>query len=320
MARETFRQWGSTSDPAVRTQLLRVRINYATALARLGFPLEAREKLEACVSDAFRPALGPHLKAEILRRLGNILRDESQQESTRSARLQKAEEALAFYKRSLELEPEHLETLALTAAASLFLDAPESDLRGHAYEKARQILQIDRKLPDSVRVNAQTTRWRAAAHAVLGEVDAALQAYGDMQKAPDVTATDLADARHNAQFLAEALGMPRDFFKKAFPPLQLVVFVGHLPDLPDQPPRFPNSSIEQVRRNIRAKVAEMDVRVGFVSAAAGADLLFIEALLERNGTVHIVLPWGATSSSAPASAPMSRPAPTRSGSRFSTGH
>ena len=35
----------------------------------------------------------------------------------------------------------------------------------------------------------------------------------------------------------------------------------------------------------------LDVRVGLVSAAAGADLLFVEALLERKGTVHLVLPW-----------------------------
>jgi len=291
VAREAFRHWGTHADDAVRTELVRVRINYATALARLGFAFEAREKLEPCVSDGYRPVLGPRLKANILRRLGNILRDESQQASTRAGKLQKAEEALVFYKRSLELEPEHLETLALTAAASLFLDRPESDLREQAYEKARQILQIARKLPDSVQANVQTTRWRATAHTVLGEVDAAVQAYGQMQKAPGVTPTDLADARYYAQFLAEALGKPRDFFKKAFPPLQLVVFVGHLPDLPDQPARFPASSIEQVRRNIRAKVEEMDIRVGFVSAAAGADLLFIEALLERNGTVHIVLPW-----------------------------
>jgi class 3 adenylate cyclase/tetratricopeptide (TPR) repeat protein len=291
VARETFRHWGTHADDAVRTDLMRVRINYATALARLGFPLEAREKLEPYVSDSYRPALKPDLKAAVLRQLGNILRDESQQASTRAGRLQKAHEALAFYKRSLELEPEHLETLALTAAASLFLDGPESDLRGEAYEKARKILQIADTLPDSVRADGQTTRWRAAAHAVLGQVDAALEAYKAMQKAPGVSASDLADARHSAEFLARALGKPRDFFKKAFPPLQLVVFVGHLPDLPDNPARFPNASVEQVRQKIREKVAEMDVRVGFVGAAAGADLLFIEALLERNATVHVVLPW-----------------------------
>ena len=96
---------------------------------------------------------------------------------------------------------------------------------------------------------------------------------------------------YNARFLARALGKPQDFFKKGFPPLQLVVFVGHLPDLPDNPARFPSSSIEQVRQKIRDKVAEMDVPVGFVGTAAGADLLFIEALLERKATVHVVLPW-----------------------------
>ena len=120
----------------------------------------------------------------MLRQLGNILRDESQQASTRAGRLQKAQEALTFYKRSLELEPDHLETLALTAAASLFLDGPESELRGQAYEKAQRILKIADSLPDSVRANAQTTRWRAAAHAVLGEVDEALKAYEEMRRRP----------------------------------------------------------------------------------------------------------------------------------------
>jgi class 3 adenylate cyclase len=64
--------------------------------------------------------------------------------------------------------------------------------------------------------------------------------------------------------------------------------------LPDRGPaaeRFPLDAIEAVKQSIREMVKEAGVRVGLVSAAAGADLLFIDALQERKKPVHIVLPW-----------------------------
>ena len=37
----------------------------------------------------------------------------------------------------------------------------------------------------------------------------------------------------------------------------------------------------------------MNAGIGFASAACGSDILFLEAMLARGGTIHIVLPWPA---------------------------
>lgn len=281
------------ADEDGRTELVKVRINYAIALTRLGSTREARHVLEPCVDDRFQPPLGKRLKADILLRLGEIMREESYHAPTRAERLQKAEEALAFYERSLALEPGRLEPLVLSAAASLIIGPPGSALREQARDKARRILEVTRQMEDSDGPRARTTRARGTAHAILGEVDEAARAYGQLaaMSESDAPTSFLAEARHRAEYLAEALDKPRDLFRKAFPPLQLVVFTGHIPDLPGWPPRFPAGLVDRVKAAIRAKLDELDVRVGLVSAAAGADLLFVDALRARNGTVHVVLPW-----------------------------
>ena len=37
----------------------------------------------------------------------------------------------------------------------------------------------------------------------------------------------------------------------------------------------------------------MNAGIGFSSAASGSDILFLEAMIARGGTVHLVLPWPA---------------------------
>ena len=198
-AREALRHW-TDDDDQVRTELVKVKVNYATALARLGFSREARQQLEPCVADDFRPRLGPQRKADILLRLGNILRDESQQATARATKLQTAQEALRFYKESLKLDPERLDTLSLTAAASLVLADSDNGLADQAHETARRILQITKSLQDSDGPRVQTTRSRAAAFAILGDVDTAASTYAEMKDMDGVTTMDLADARYYAQF------------------------------------------------------------------------------------------------------------------------
>jgi class 3 adenylate cyclase len=46
-----------------------------------------------------------------------------------------------------------------------------------------------------------------------------------------------------------------------------------------------------VRQKIRATLDELKASVGFASAAAGGDLLFLEEMRRRDAQVHVVLPW-----------------------------
>jgi class 3 adenylate cyclase/tetratricopeptide (TPR) repeat protein len=292
-SREALRLWPNANEDE-RTELVRLRMNYARALMCLGFTRDARRELEPCAEDTFQPKLGRSLKVDILLQLGHIVREDSHHATARAARLQMAEEALGFYQRALQLDPERLEALVSTAGASFIIGAEDSPVRTQAEDKARQILAVTARLEDTEGPRVRTTRARATAYSILGDTEAAARSYGQLKDLDGVTTTDLTDARYYAQFLAEALGKPRDFFKEAFPPLQLIIFSGHLPDAPDatnMTKRFPVESIEPVRKLLKEKLEQLDARVGLVSASAGADLLFIEALRERDGEVHIILPW-----------------------------
>src|SRR5439155_10421820 len=141
-------------------------------------------------------------------------------------KIQTAQQALEFYREALALDRERPDALSRTAAASLILGEAGTPLRQTAHETAKQLLAITRTLEDRDGPRKETTRARATARAVLGEVDAAIAAWSELQKMDGVQTSELAEARYYARFLAEALGQPRDLFDKAFPALQLIVFAG----------------------------------------------------------------------------------------------
>ena len=73
---------------------------------------------------------------------------------------------------------------------------------------------------------------------------------------------------------------------------KIVVFTGHMMDRPGRTqPRFPASLEEVVKHEIRAKLDELDARIGFASAACGGDIIFLEQILDRGGEIHVVLPY-----------------------------
>ena len=196
-----------------QTELVRVRMNYAAALTRLGSTRKAQSVLERCVAEDFRPKLGRQLKVDIFLQLGDTLREESHHIASPAERLQTAEEALGFYRRALALEPDRLQALVSTAAGA-FIVGKGSALSDEARDKANQVLALVEKLEDSDGPRLQTTRARAVAHAVLGRTDAAAESYSQLRAMDGVTINYLADARFYSQFLAEGLGKPRDFLSR----------------------------------------------------------------------------------------------------------
>jgi class 3 adenylate cyclase len=79
-----------------------------------------------------------------------------------------------------------------------------------------------------------------------------------------------------------------------------VAFSGHLIDPPGRnPPRFPNDPglVARVKQEIRAKLEAVNARFGFCSLGSGADILFAEAMLERETArpveLYVVLPFAA---------------------------
>ena len=73
---------------------------------------------------------------------------------------------------------------------------------------------------------------------------------------------------------------------------KLAVCIGHMIDRPDRKDaRFPPYLENEVRKRIRESINTLDARIGYCSAACGADILFAEEMLKRNAEVHINLPF-----------------------------
>ncbi len=79
--------------------------------------------------------------------------------------------------------------------------------------------------------------------------------------------------------------------EKAFQVPRVAVFAGHLIDSAGRtPPRFPPEIADKVKQAIKDHLRRLNVAVGFAAAAAGSDILFLEAISELGGKTHIVMP------------------------------
>ncbi|MBD2325682.1 TRAFs-binding domain-containing protein [Alkalinema sp. FACHB-956] len=137
--------------------------------------------------------------------------------------------------------------------------------------------------------------WRLAtlgeAALILGNCAEAEDFYGQAAAIGQGRFGDLSSSRRNAVLLAEVLGLDTDRVKHWFQIPKVVVFCGHMLDRPDRPqPRFPAALEGTVYRAILERLQKMEVQLGYAPAACGADILFLEAMRELKGELHIVLP------------------------------
>jgi class 3 adenylate cyclase/tetratricopeptide (TPR) repeat protein len=106
---------------------------------------------------------------------------------------------------------------------------------------------------------------------------------------------DLASTRRNARFLFDVMELAPSFWERlesCFRIPAVVVFAGHMIDQPGRPRRrFPGYLAEQVSQKIAETLDRLDAKIGFASAACGSDILFLEAMLEREGEINIILPY-----------------------------
>ena len=148
--------------------------------------------------------------------------------------------------------------------------------------------------------------WPAATLAecalLLGESDEAVaDAY---RRATALAPNDRAKqnaTRRQARTLLRAQGRPPEQLDGCFSLPRIVLFAGHLTDLPGRTvPRFPEQAVGLVSERITALLEECAPQrsvplIGFASAARGGDLLFLEAMRARGDEFHVVLPSDAAS-------------------------
>ena len=103
---------------------------------------------------------------------------------------------------------------------------------------------------------------------------------------------DLSSTRRNARILLNHLGRDSSAIEHALKIPDIIVFAGHLIDRPERSsPRFPARIEPFVRDAIQKQIKKTRPGFGYSSAGCGADLLFLEALLDHGGEAHVVLPY-----------------------------
>jgi class 3 adenylate cyclase/tetratricopeptide (TPR) repeat protein len=85
--------------------------------------------------------------------------------------------------------------------------------------------------------------------------------------------------------------IPEELFELLKPP-GIVAFTGHMIDHPERAKaRFPECLVTSVKEELSIALNRIDAKIAYASAACGADILFIEAMIERGGEINVVLPF-----------------------------
>jgi class 3 adenylate cyclase/tetratricopeptide (TPR) repeat protein len=132
---------------------------------------------------------------------------------------------------------------------------------------------------------------RGEAALILGRWSEALDEYRAAAALAGRRYANVATTRSQARLLAEYLDVDATALDACFALPRVVVCTGHMIDAPGRsPPRFPSELADVVQREIARRLADWGPVLGYSSAACGADLLFLECLLERGDDAVIVLP------------------------------
>ena len=126
---------------------------------------------------------------------------------------------------------------------------------------------------------------------LLGAIDDAGRAYAQASKAAGSNYQAVLSARRDLRHITHAgLSTPADFLDLFRPPV-IVVCGGQPLDPPDvETAILPASKEAALKAAIATQLERLDARIGYAGAACGSDILFAEALLERGGELHVVLP------------------------------
>ncbi len=134
-------------------------------------------------------------------------------------------------------------------------------------------------------------------HATLGESALVLGQFDDAANWYRLAAQstsdfgNLATTRRNAKLILGPLGLDAQWLQDSLPMPVIGLFCGHMPDQADRvEARFPNPLAPELAIRVRRHIEEHGVQIGYGAAAAGADILFHEALIEAGHETHVVLP------------------------------
>ncbi len=262
---------------------VRLRQLQALALARSGAPHRARKMLQDLERDG-------HVEEETLGILARTYKDLWTQAPTKPARLRYLRQAFETYARAFRLKHDAWTGVnAATMALAL-------GQRQEAQTFARQVHQRCLEDLQSMKDQGQDPYWALAtlgeAALVLGELGEAESWYGQAAEAAHGRYGDVAGTRRNAQMILKACGADPAWIDRCLHVPGVAVFAGHMVDQPGRlQPRFPAELEGKVRASIEERVDGLKVGWAYASAAAGSDIVFLEAMQARKIPTYVVLPY-----------------------------
>jgi len=255
----------------------------ALALARSGATQRANSILTQLRGDG-------HRDEETLGILARTHKDLWAHAKTKTERARQLKLAHKFYHEAYQLNRGYYS--GINAATLAMLLGQTDEARVLAKKVRNACLTELKALPN----NSANRYWPVA---TLGEVSLILGRWSEAEDWYSQAATigrgqfaDLSSTRRNARILLNHLRRDSVGIERALKIPDIVVFAGHLIDRPDRfAPRFP-ARIEPAARNaIQFNIKKTRPGFGYASAGSGADILFLEALLEHGGEAHVVLPY-----------------------------
>lgn len=290
----------------------------AEAFIKQGEPLQAYDVITAALKDWPEDLTLRQLRALTLIRSGasrkamellqDLLEDGNRDQGT-LAPLARAHRDLADQAKDPRRRHDHLEM-----ACDLYVEAYRAnhgiwsgiqvatltfllDRREEAEGLAKEVEVSCRELHEAYLEEGQDTFWLVAvlAQAALlqGQMSKALAYYGEVAERSSGRLGDLAELRHIASGILHHRGDDAGAIESLFPVPKVVVFNGHMVDHADRKtPRFHPDLEDAVAAAISERLTKIGAGSGFASASCGSAILFHEAMMNRGGEIHVVLPYG----------------------------
>jgi class 3 adenylate cyclase/tetratricopeptide (TPR) repeat protein len=262
---------------------VRLRQLLALSLARTGASGEANKKLEELRIEGYNDEETISLLARTHKDLAEHAREPEQRQDH-------FREAQKLYAEAYRLTKGYYSGIN---AATLALLIGE---RNTARELATAVRAACEKEVERLGKSNEDVYWPTAtlgeAALILEDWPEAEEWYGRAAALAGKRFGDLCSTRRNARLILGYLQGDFARFERCFPIPSVAVFAGHMIDQAGRAdPRFPLEIEPAVRDAIRDRLKTLNVGFGFASAACGADILFLEAILERGGEIRVLLPY-----------------------------
>jgi class 3 adenylate cyclase/tetratricopeptide (TPR) repeat protein len=170
------------------------------------------------------------------------------------------------------------------------------DERQYASKLAREVRVLCDEELKGLKQTGEDAYWVLAtlgeAALILKEWAQAEEWYSQAAEVAGKRYGDLHASRRNARLLMGYLDAHSDRIEACFRLPAVVVFAGHMVDQPERGvPRFAPDLEPKIYSAIQERLHKLDAGFGYSAAACGSDILFCEAMLERGGEIHVVLPY-----------------------------